>query len=70
MIKAYQANPKPALPSGGRKGSPVLLNGQYEYGGWPQFFPIPKDTKTTLTTTARWSVPSTSQEGCRGKTGL
>lgn len=49
LIKAYQATQNPRYLQAVEKGIAYLLNGQYENGGWPQFFPNPKGYQNHIT---------------------
>lgn len=49
LTKAYQATQNPRYLQAVEKGISYLLNGQYENGGWPQFFPNPKGYQNHIT---------------------
>ena len=43
LTRVFNATKQERFKAGFLKGLDYLLNAQYENGGWPQFFPFPKD---------------------------
>lgn len=49
LAQIYAETHEPRFREGFLKGVEYLLSGQYENGGWPQFWPDPKDYQVNIT---------------------
>ena len=49
LARLYQSTRDPRYREGFRKGVEYLLSGQYENGGWPQFWPDMRDYQIHIT---------------------